>query len=147
MKILKVYDKINRNTFERISRNGYISIKEYDNDNNYLYLVVSIKNFKLKDKCYLSCAFIKDNKTIESLDITRKYIHYRLANEKGLMVHKELISIKENKTILEVDRIYDSNNEFIEIEKHRGNKTVNFTVKDEILTKFLNILDNGQQKD
>ena len=138
MNILKVYDKINRTIFESNSSTGNIFIREYDKD-ECRYFIINTKIFKAKrDKvAYFSYVRLKSDIVIETLDITIKHIFYKFMNEKGLLVHSERIHLKDNKAILFVDRIYDEADEFIEIENHRGNSTIKFKVKNEIINNFL----------
>lgn len=138
MKILKVYDKINRLVLESNSDTGIVYIKEHVDSNNYFYVIINTKLFKLKrDKiAYLSYVKMLNGKISETLDLTCKYILYKKMNEQGLLICSEKIHIKENKSILTVNRIYDELNEFIEIENHRGKKTINFKVKKQLLNKL-----------
>lgn len=138
MNILKVYDKINRTVFEYDSSTGNIFIIEYDKDERCCF-IINTKIFKAKrDKvAYFSYVKLKSDIIIETLDITSKHIYYKSMNKKGLLVHSERIHLKDNKSILFVNRIYDEADEFIEIENHRGNSTIKFKIKNEIINNFL----------
>ena len=140
MNILKVYDKINRLLFESNSEYGNVTIREYLNPNESCCFIINTKIFKSKrDKiAYLSYARSKFGQIVETLDITCKHIYYKLINDKGLLIHSERIHLKDNKSILLVDRIYDEFGEFIEVENHRGNRTIKFKLKNEIFTNILN---------
>jgi hypothetical protein len=140
MKILKVYDKINRTVFESDSNTGNVFIREYLQNDESCYFIINTKVFKSKrDKmAYFSYVRLKLGKVIETLDVTSKHIYYKSMNEKGLLVHSERIHLKDNKAILLVDRIYDEWDEFIEIENHRGNRTMKFKVKNEIINQLTN---------
>lgn len=140
MNVLKVYDKINRAVFESNSEYGNVIIKEYINQDESCCFIINTKIFKSKrDKMsYLSYVRLKYDKIVETLDITCKYVYYKSMNESGLLIHSERIHLKDNKSILLVDRIYDEYNEFIEIENNRGNRTMVFKLKKEILNNLLN---------
>ena len=137
MKILKVYDKINRNTVQYNPSAGYLIVNEYAGE-NVARTIISTKLFKLKDekRCYFSYMSFNSGVPVESLDITAKYLVYKKFNDKGLEVHSERIHLKDNKSFLISDKIYDEKNEFIEIENHKGNRTIKFKVKEEILNQF-----------
>lgn len=140
MNILKVYDKINRTLFESNSDYGNVLIQEYIDPDESHRFIINTKIFKSKrDKmAYLSYVKIKFGQIVETLDITCKHIYYKSMNDKGLLTHSERIHIKDNKAVLLVDRIYDELDEFIEIESHRGNRTMRFKLKNEILNNLLN---------
>ena len=111
MKILKVYDKINRTIFESDSNTGNILIKEYlPNDESY-YFIINTRVFKskLNNMAHFSYVKSKCDKIIETLDVTDKYLYYKAMNEKGLMVHSERIGIKDNKSILLIKTDSDGN--------------------------------------
>ena len=141
MKILKVYDKINRNTLQVNYSTGDITIREYTGK-DYIYLVINTKLFNIKNKnvSYFSYRNIVNNQILEELDVTTKYIYFKQKNEQGLLSYSKRIHIKDTKSILEVRRIYDEKGEFIEIENHNGKKTINFKINKEILTNFLNLI-------
>lgn len=148
MKILKVYDKINRNVVSKNLSTGDIIIKEY-NQNGYCYVIINTKIFSLKNQkmAYFSFRNIIEDKIKEELDITHKYIQYKERNEKGLLIQSQRIHVKDPKSFLEIHRLYDDNDEFIEIENYKGKKAINFKVKSDILINFLNLINNGQQED
>jgi hypothetical protein len=139
MKILKVYDKINRNLVHYEPLTGNLIIKEYL-DENIINTIINTKIFKLKDdrRSYYSYMLTSNGITIESIDITRKYLVYKKFNNEGLIIHSERIHLKDNKSFLISDMIYDEEKECIEIENHKGNKTIKFKIKNEIINKLLN---------
>lgn len=139
MKILKIYDKINRNLVHYEPLTGNLTIKEYL-DENIINTIINTKIFKLKDdrRSYYSYMLTSNGITIQSLDITRKYLVYKKFNNKGFIIHFERIHLKDNKSFLISDMIYDEVNECIEVENHKGNKTIKFKIKNEIINKFLN---------
>ena len=141
MKILKIYDKINRNLFHYDTNTGNIIIREFYDDNNHCVIFINTKLFKSKNEkiAYFSYVNTTNSVITETLDITGKYIFFKTMNINGLLTHSERIHLKDNKSILLIDRIYDDVNEFLEVENYRGNKTVKFKVKNEILNQFLNI--------
>jgi len=138
MKILKIYDKLNRNILQ--SNNGEVSIKEYLDENNYVHLIINTKLFSLKNEkiSYLGYVNTIDGVNRETIDITSKYIQYKSMNDKGQLIYSKRIHIKDPKSFLEKNRIYDENDKFIEIENYKGNKTLTFEIKNEILTNLLN---------
>lgn len=140
MKILKVYDKINRNIFQSDMSTGDISIREYYNQTDYFNVLINTRIFKTKRErlAYFSYANVQNGIAIETLDITSKHIFYSLSNASGLLVHSERIHLKDNKSISVIDRIYDPDKNFIESEKYRGRKTIKFGIKNEVLHKLLN---------
>jgi hypothetical protein len=139
MKILKVYDKVNRNTVHHELSSGTLILKEYLN-NSVINIIINTKIFKLKDdkRCYFSYVYSTSGITVQSLDITGKYIVYKEFNNKGLEIHSERIHLKDNKSFLISDKIYDETDESIEIENHKGNRTVKFKVKNEIINQLIN---------
>jgi hypothetical protein len=140
MKILKVYDKINRNTLLSDEYTGMIHIREYYTETDFIHVIINTKVFKSKnDKiAYLSYSNVQSGISRERLDVTSKYIFYSVQNEEGRLLHSERIHIKDNKSIVVLDRIYDENKEFIELENHKGKRTVKFKIKNEILNNLLN---------
>jgi len=122
MKILKVYDKINRNTFKHDQGTGNVVMREFYSDTDYITVIINTKVFKLKNDKLSYFSFIHTVNDIarETMDLTSKYIFFKVSNEKGMLTHSERIHLKDNKSILLVDRIYDEVDEFIEIENHRG---------------------------
>lgn len=139
MKILNVYDKINRNVFHTNESKGSITIKEYG-DNDYSFLFINTHVFKLKDEKRSFFSYINYTNLgipIESIDITVKYLIYCKFNDKGLVVHSERIHLKDNKSFLISDRIYDDSGEFIEVENYKGNKIVIFKIQTDIVNDFL----------
>lgn len=141
MKILKVYNKINRNIVQVDYSTGDITIKEYT-ENGYCYLIINTKIFKSKNNnlAYFSYRNIINNNIVEELDLTKKYIQFKKRNEKGLVTYSKRMHIKDQKSFLEIIRIYDEDNEFIEIENHRGKKVMNFKIKNDTLNNFLNLI-------
>lgn len=141
MKILKVYDKINRNTIQVNYSSGDIYIKEYI-ENGYCYLLINTKIFKAKRNniAYFSYRKIINNKIREELDLTLKYLEFKEKNEDGLLIYSKRMHIKDQKSFLEIFRLYDENNEFIEIENYNGKRTMNFKIKNETLNSFLNLI-------
>ncbi len=138
MKILKVYDKINRNTIHYEPSSGNLTLKEYLEE-DVINIIINTKIFKLKDdkRSYYSYILNSGGIVIESIDITRKYLVYKKFNNKGLLVHSERIHLKDKKSFLISDIIYDINSEHIEIENYKGNKTIKFKIKNEIINKLL----------
>lgn len=138
MKVLKIYDKLNRNT---VNIDGpFISIKEYSDSKNYIHILINTKLFSSKNEkmSYFSYEKIVDGACRESIDITSKYLQYYQMNEEGQMVHSKRTHVKDQKSFLERNRIYDLEGEFIEVENYKGNKTLIFGIKNEIITKLLN---------
>lgn len=145
MKILKVYDKINRNVFHFDPNTGNIIVREFKSDKDYFTVLINTKLFQKKLE---RVAFISCEKTINSivrsvLDITSKHFFFKIFNKKGMLIHSERVHLKDNKSILSIDRIYDEVDEFIEIENHRGVKTVKFKIRNQLINNFLNIKQNG----
>jgi len=140
MKILKIYDKINRNVFHHDINTGNITIREFCDNNKICTLFINTKLFKSKNEkmAYFSYVEAENNVVTKTLDITRKYILFRLMNQDGLLIHSERTHLKDSKSFLLIDRIYDDIGDFIEIENHHGNKTMKFTVKKEIINQLLN---------
>jgi len=137
MKILKIYDKLNRNILQ--SNNGEISIREYFGD-DYIHLIINTKLFSLKNEkvAYFSYTKTVNGLCIESLDITAKYIEYKSVNKKGQLTHSKRIHVKDSKSFLEINRLYDEVDGMIEIENYKGDKTLIFELKNEIITNLLN---------
>lgn len=146
MKILKVYDKINRNIFHYDKVTGNIHIKEFCDDKSCITLIINTKLLNRENISFFSYSKELNGLEIEKLDITKKNIYYKITNEKGLIIHSETINLKEQKTVLEINRIYDECEEFIEIENHRGKKSMLFKVKNRLLNNFLNTKNNGNQQ-
>ena len=140
MKVLKVYDKINRNTFHYDANTGNLIIKKFYNDFDYLTIFVNTKLFCSKNDrmAYFSCIYTVNNSIRETLDITGKYIFFTKINQNGLLAHSDRIHIKDKKSIVTIDRIYDNINEFIELENHKGKNTIKFKIRNEILNNFKN---------
>ncbi len=138
MKILKVYDKINRIVLQCDALTGNITIREFFNDTDYYSIIINSKIFKSKNDnmTYFSFVSIVDNITKETLDITNKYIFYS-SYDNGRLIHSDRISLKDNKSIVTIDRIYDVFDDFLELENHKGKKTIKFKIKKEIINKFL----------
>jgi hypothetical protein len=141
MKILKVYDKINRNVLQYDQNTGSLTVREFHSDTDYFTLIINTKVFKIKSErmAFLSCINTVNGIARESLDITSKYVFFVITDERGMLIHSERIHLKDNKSILLVDRIYDELGEFIEVENHRGNRTMKFKLKDEIINQLTNI--------
>jgi len=139
MKILKVYDKINRIVLQSDALTGNITIREFFNDTDYCSIIINSKIFKSKNDnmAYFSFVSIVDNIPKETLDITNKYILYSSYKE-GLLIHSDRIHLKDNKSIITIDRLYDVFNDFLELENHKGRKTIKFKIKKEVINKFLN---------
>lgn len=148
MKILKVYDKINRNIISKDPFTGSITIFEY-NEDGYCYLIINTKVFSTKSTsmAYFSYRNFVSGVIREELDITHKYVQFKEINEKGFMIQSQRFHIKDPKSFLEKYRIYDDSGEFIEIENYKGKRTINFKVKNDILINFLNLINNGKQED
>lgn len=140
MKILKVYDKINRNVLHTDQKSGSIIIREFPSKNEYALLMINTKIFKSKnDKVsYLSYAFFVNDIAIQTLDLTKKYLVYQENDLKGNLKHFERLHIKDSKSFLIKDRIYDENEKFIEIENHKGKKTAKFQVKENFIQTLIN---------
>lgn len=138
MKVLKIYDKLNRNILQ--SDGAFITIKEYYNNNNYIHLLINTKLFSSKSETmsYFSYENIVNGICQESISITSKYIEYKYINYRGNLINSNRINLKDPKSFLHKNRIYDEDDKFIEIENYKGNKTLTFGVKNEILTKILN---------
>jgi len=138
MKILKIYDKLNRNILQ--VEGASINIKEYLSDNNFIHLIINTKLFSLKNEkmSYMSYVNTIDGLSREIVDITSKYIQHKLMDEKGRLIHSKRIHIKDSKSFLEINRIYDDGDNFIEIENYKGNKNLTFELKNEIITNLLN---------
>lgn len=139
MSLIKVYDKLNRKILQKDKDTGNIIIVEYIDEMNYTTLIINTKIFQLKNDKYAYCSYIKikDGFELETLNFTHKYI------EHAIFEHKKLISFeryhsKDPKYFFGQKRIYDEKGSFIEIEKHRNNKQVNFTVIPEIINTLLN---------
>lgn len=146
MKILKVYDKINRNILYSDEDTGNIYIKEYLNDNDYIYIVLNTKIFKSNSetKSYFSLINFESGCIKETLDITGKYILYKKNNEDGKLILSERIHIKDEKSFYNIYRIYDEDGCFIELENHKGVKNFKYTVKQEIINELLKIDTDGK---
>lgn len=145
MKILKVYDKINRSVFHSDTTTGNIFIKEYLSDNSYIYIVLNTKIFNSKNEnlSYLSCMYYENNIAIESLELTSKYLIYKKNNKKGKVEFWERTHIKDNKSFLRVDRIYDEKDDFIESENHKGSRQLKYTIKPNIIEQLLKLETDG----
>jgi len=137
MKVLKIYDKLNRNVLQ--VNGGEVSIREYLDDNNYILLIINTKLFSLKNEkvSYMGYVNVKNGLPMETVDITSKYIQYKSMNERGNLIHSNRVHIKDPKSFLEKNRIYDEDDKFIEIENYKGNKTLTFEIKNEIITNIL----------
>lgn len=138
MKILKVYDKINRNTIHYEPNSGNLTLKQFL-DEDAVNIIINTKIFKFKDDKRSYYSYVLNSRGIitESIDITRKYLVYKKFNKKGLLIHSERIHLKDKNSFLISDIIYDINSQFIEIENYKGNKTIKFKIKNEIINKFL----------
>jgi len=141
MKILKVYDKINRNTVLIDYTSNNINIKEYIED-GYCYFIINTNIFKTKKNniAYFSYRKVIHNTIREELDLTHKYLEYKKRNNEGLLIYSKRMHIKDHKSFLEMFRFYDERNEFLEIENHKGKKTINFKIKNDTLNNFLNLI-------
>lgn len=137
MKVLKIYDKLNRKTVQ--IDGPLISIKEYSDNNNYINLLINTNLFSSKNEkiSYFSYEKIVDGVCRESIDITSKYLQYYQLNEKGQFIHSKRIHVKDPKSFLEKNRIYDTEDKFIEIENYKGNKTLTYEIKNQIITNLL----------
>lgn len=146
MKILKVFDKINRNVYQHDASTGNVAIREFYNGNDFFAILINTRIFKNKNErmAYFSYIDVVNNTVRKTLDITSKYMFFTQTNEKGLLVHSERIHLKDQKSIITLDRIYDIADEFIELENHKGRKTVKFKVKNEILNNLLNTTKHGK---
>lgn len=139
MKVLKVYDKINRNLIHSDLKTGNLIIREFFEGDSFITIIINSKVFKNKSKSmsYFSCTHTEGGIVRCSIDITHKYIFFSLINESGLLVHSERIHTKDNKSFLIKDRIYDDSAEFIEIENYKGNRTINFKIKENIINELI----------
>lgn len=145
MKIIKVYDKLNRNVFHSDESTGNITIREYADNDNYFQLIINTKIFKLKNTkvSYLSFVLFENGLMSEAMDVTNKFIIYQ-KNSNGRLMFYERLHLKDIKSFLRINRKYDIDGEFIEIENHKGSKTIKFKIKDEILTNFLKTIKDGR---
>lgn len=143
MKILKVYDKTNRNIFQKDPKSGNIIIRVFIKKNIFFTLIINTKIFALKnDKiAYFSYVKTENDLTVKTLDLTRKYLVFTKKNKKGLLTHSTRLKINDLKSKITIDRIYDEFEEFLELENYKGKKTVKFKLKKELIT---NLLKHGQ---
>lgn len=138
MNVLRIYDKINRRIFYSDEYTGNIFIDEYQDDLHISLLInKKIFNKKLSKHSYLSVLIYKNEVLREMLDLTNDYVFYAKSNEHGRMIFSEKRKIKDQKSFVTIDRIYDQDGEFLEVENHKGNKTTKFKIKPELITKFL----------
>lgn len=140
MKILKVYDKVNRNVFYKDTSSGQIIIKDFISDISHSLLVINTKIFKSKNEkvSYLSYVLFENNMPVQTLDLTRKYLVYQEIDSEGNLKHSERLHLKDSKSFLIKDRVYDEDKKFIEIENHKGNKTIKFPVKENLIQTLIN---------
>lgn len=138
MNVLRIYDKVNRRFFYSDEYTGNIIIDEYEGDLHVSLLINKrIFNKKLSKHSYLSVLIYKNEVLRETLDLTNDYIFYAKSNEQGRMTFSEKRKIKDQNSFVIIDRIYDEDGKFIEIENHKGNKATKFEIKTELITKFL----------
>ena len=138
MNVLRIYDKVNRRIFYSDEYTGNIIIDEYEGDLHVsLFINKKIFNKKLSKYSYISVLIYKNEVLREMLDLTNDYVFYAKSNEQGRMIFSEKRKIKDQKSFVTIDRIYDEDGEFLEIENHKGNKTTKFKIKSELITKFL----------
>jgi hypothetical protein len=144
MKILKVYDKINRNVFLSDTTSGNVRLTEYTGPDDYFSIYINTRIFsgKRNNMAYFSCVNVIDDVIRESVDVTEKFILHKKMNENGLLLHSERTHLKDNKCVVTIDRIYDENGEYIELENHRGKRMTKFKIKNEIIN-LLKTIDNG----
>jgi hypothetical protein len=83
MKILKVYDKINRNVLQYDQNTGSLTVREFHSDTDYFTLIINTKVFKIKSErmAFLSCINTVNGIARESLDITSKYVFFVITDE------------------------------------------------------------------
>jgi hypothetical protein len=138
MNSVKVYDKLNRMILQTESKTGNITIIEFTDEKNYSTLIINTKIFQLKNDKYAYCSYnlMADNCEKETLNFTHKYIEHTIYDNKKLLSF-ERYHVKDPKYFFGLKRIYDAEGNFIEIEKHRDNKQVNFTIIPEIINTLL----------
>ena len=149
MKILKIYDKLNNHVFQSDAYSGNIIIKEYNNNDNYVQLIINAKIFGINhDKLsYFNYSYYANGLCIETIDLSQKFIIHQKRDKSDRMVYYERINIKNKKSVITINRIYDECGEFVETENYKGNNTTKFKLKNEILTKFLEIIEHGREQE
>lgn len=134
MKIVKVYDKLNRNVFFSDVNTGNVHIVNYE-DSSTLIINTKIFNQKIKRQAFLT--YITTNGDIEiTINVSQDFIYYTEINKKQQLIKKETFSIQDLKTTYLLNKIYDEENS-ISIENHRGQSQINFTVKNELINQFI----------
>lgn len=138
MNSIKVYDKLNRVILQKEKETGNITIAEFIDEKNYSTLIINTKIFQLKNDKYAYCSysFMNNGTEKETLNFTHKYIEHTIYDNKKLLSF-ERYHVKDPKYFFGLKRIYDKEGNFLEVEKHRENKQITFTIIPEIINTLL----------